>query len=277
MKLGYQTNTWGGVVGHPAGVTSVKDLYYLANGSTETALQDIAGAGYQGVELFDGNLMPYEDRPEGFRQLLDRYDLKLVGVYSGANFIYRDIWEDELSKLEKAAKLASACGAEHFVVGGGAIRASGIRDSDYEILAGGLDEVSQLAARYGLVPSYHPHLGTIVQAPEQLDRIMKMTSIPLCPDTAHIEAGGGDPVAVITRYIDRIRYVHFKDYGSGAFLPLGDGHQDFGKMLDVLRENRYEGWITVELDSWDNPLAGAAASRNYLRNKHQFHTSIGGQ
>jgi hypothetical protein len=25
MKLGYQTNTWGGVVGHPAGVTCVKD------------------------------------------------------------------------------------------------------------------------------------------------------------------------------------------------------------------------------------------------------------
>ena len=38
MKLAYHTITWGGVVGHPAGVTSVKDLYYLANGSTEKAL-----------------------------------------------------------------------------------------------------------------------------------------------------------------------------------------------------------------------------------------------
>jgi len=27
MKLGYQTNTWGGVVGHPMGVTSIKDLW----------------------------------------------------------------------------------------------------------------------------------------------------------------------------------------------------------------------------------------------------------
>jgi inosose dehydratase len=34
MKLAYQTNTWGGVVGHPVGVTSIKDLFYLANGST---------------------------------------------------------------------------------------------------------------------------------------------------------------------------------------------------------------------------------------------------
>jgi inosose dehydratase len=35
MKLGYHTNTWGGVVGHPAGVTSIKALFYLTNGSNE--------------------------------------------------------------------------------------------------------------------------------------------------------------------------------------------------------------------------------------------------
>ena len=39
MKLAYQTNTWGGVSGHPAGVTSVKDLLYLTNGSTEEAMR----------------------------------------------------------------------------------------------------------------------------------------------------------------------------------------------------------------------------------------------
>ncbi|WP_256200939.1 hypothetical protein [Thermoanaerobacter thermocopriae] len=27
MKIGYMTNAWGSVVGHPAGVTSVKDLF----------------------------------------------------------------------------------------------------------------------------------------------------------------------------------------------------------------------------------------------------------
>ena len=48
MKLGYQTITWGGVFGHPAGVTSIKDLNYLANGSTEEAVREIAEAGYTG-------------------------------------------------------------------------------------------------------------------------------------------------------------------------------------------------------------------------------------
>ena len=94
MKLAYHTNTWGGVVGHPAGVTSVKDLHYLANGSTEEALRDISGAGYEGFELFDGNLDQYAGREGELRDLADELGLRMVAVYSGANFIYPEILED---------------------------------------------------------------------------------------------------------------------------------------------------------------------------------------
>ncbi len=88
MKLGYQTNTWGGVVGHPAGVTSIKDLYYLANGSTEEALKDIAEVGYKGFEMFDGNLMEFKDRKEEFRALLNRYSLDFIGVLHWREFYF---------------------------------------------------------------------------------------------------------------------------------------------------------------------------------------------
>ncbi len=147
MKLGYQTNTWGGVVGHPAGVTSVKDLYYLANGSTEQALRDIAAAGYKGIELFDGNLMQYENRPDEFRQLLKSLDLAVVGVYTGANFIFKDILEEEFDKIEKVAKLAAEFGTEHLVFGGGAVRAGGIQESDYEQLAQSLERGAKIAEK----------------------------------------------------------------------------------------------------------------------------------
>ncbi|ADM68708.1 Inosose dehydratase [Paenibacillus polymyxa E681] len=264
MLLGYQTNTWGGVIGHPAGVTSVKDLYYLAGGSTEQAAHDISEAGYKGIELFDGNLMQYEDKLQEFQDLLFENDLKLIGVYTGGNFIYKDILEDEFSKIEKVAKLASQLGAEHLVIGGGAVRSGGIRESDYEALARGLDQAASIAQKYNLIPSYHPHLGTICETPEQLDKIMGLTSINLCPDTAHIEAGGGDPVEVIRQYKDRIKYVHFKDYSSGSFLPLGAGHQNFSEMVSLLRDMNYNGWITIELDSYEDPKAGAVISKRYL-------------
>jgi inosose dehydratase len=268
MKLGYQTNTWGGVVGHPAGVTSIKDLYYLANGSTEEALKDIAEAGYKGFEIFDGNLMQYKDKKEEFLNLINNYSLKLIGVYTGANFIFPDILEEELLKIESVAAFASELGAEHLVVGGGAVRTNGIKESDYKDLGDALNRVVEIAEKYNLIPSYHPHLGTNVQSPEQLDKLMPLTTINLCPDTAHIEAGGGDPVEVIKKYVDRIKYVHFKDYANGEFLPLGDGYQKFDEMLKVLNEVGYDGWITVELDSYPDPKAGAEISRKYLSNLH---------
>jgi inosose dehydratase len=270
MRLGYQTNTWGGVVGHPAGVTSVKDLYYLANGSTEEALKDIATAGYSGFELFDGNLMQYADREEEFKALIEEYSLDFIGVYTGGNFIFSDILDEELIKIEGVAAFASKLGAKHLVVGGGAVRANGILESDYKDLGNALNSVVKIAEKYNLIPSYHPHLGTNVQSSDQLDKLMPLTTINLCPDTAHIEAGGGDPVAVIKKYVDRIKYVHLKDYEDGEFLPLGEGHQKFDEMLRALEEVSYDGWITIELDSYHDPKLGAEISKQYLNKFEAF-------
>ncbi|MEC1523190.1 sugar phosphate isomerase/epimerase [Neobacillus niacini] len=264
MKLGYQTNTWGGVVGHPAGVTSVKDLYYLANGSTEDALKEIAEAGYKGFEIFDGNMMQFRDKKEEFKKLIADHSLSFIGVYTGGNFIFPDILEEELAKIEEVAAFAYELGAQHLVVGGGAVRTNGNKESDYKDLGNALNRVVEIAEKYHLIPSYHPHLGTNVQSPEQLDKLMPLTTINLCPDTAHIEAGGGDPVEVIKKYVDRIKYVHFKDYENGEFLPLGEGHQKFAEMLKLLEKVNYDGWITVELDSWANPKEGAEISRQFL-------------
>ena len=268
MKLAYQTITWGGVVGHPAGVTSVKDLYYLANGSTEEALRDISDAGYEGFELFDGNLVNYGDRTDELRGLMDDLGLQMVAVYSGANFIYPEILEEELSRIEHAAELAAQLGAVHLVVGGGAVRSAGIREEDYRRLGEGLERTVALAEETGLVPSYHPHLGTCVESPEQLEKVFQHTGINFCPDTAHLKAGGGDSVGLISTYGDRIRYVHLKDYEGGDFLPLGQGQLDFSEILDALKAIQYEGWITIELDSYEgSPKEAAQISKEFLEER----------
>ena len=71
MKLGYCSITWGGVVGHAQGVTSVKDLFYLTHGSMKDAVEDIASVGYEGVEMFDGNLVEYAEKPEELKEILN--------------------------------------------------------------------------------------------------------------------------------------------------------------------------------------------------------------
>ncbi len=265
MRLAYQTNTWGGVVGAPSGVTSIRDLFYLTHGSTEQALRDIASAGYEGFELFDGNLLEFERSKERFRALASR--LAFVAVYSGANFIFPDVWPEEVSRLARAMELAGELGAEHFVVGGGAKRAAGTREDDYRRLAEGLTEVADMARNRGLFASYHPHLGTISESPEQIERIFRETDIGFCPDTAHLAAGGGDPEKLIRRHRGRIRYVHLKDLSREpfGFVPLGKGTLDFGGILAALRETKYDGWITVELDEYPgSKKAAAKISRKYL-------------
>ncbi|WP_413250237.1 sugar phosphate isomerase/epimerase family protein [Sinomonas flava] len=268
MKLGYCTITWGGVVGHPVGVTSVKDLFYLTHGPMDRAVADIAAAGYAGVEMFDGNLADYAEKPEELRGILDRAGVELVSVYTGANFIYADILPDELHRIRRAAELAAQFGAERLVVGGGARRAAGTTQEDYRRLGEALDRVTDIAEEFGLSASYHPHLTTIVESPDELEKLMGLTRIGFCPDTAHLAAGGADPAAVIRKYPERIRHVHLKDLRRDpfAFLPLGQGELDFPDIVQAIKESGYDSWLMVELDEYDgDPRAAAEASRRYLQ------------
>ena len=112
-------------------MTSVKDLCYRSYGSIERAVSDIAAAGYAGIEMFDGNLFDYADRPEELQGLLFDAGLELASAYTGGNFIYSEILDEELVRVSRAAKLAQLFGAGSLVVGGGARRSSGTRPEDY--------------------------------------------------------------------------------------------------------------------------------------------------
>jgi inosose dehydratase len=269
MRIAHHTITWGGVVGHPAGVTSIKDLYYLSHGSIIEAVRDIGVVGYEGTEVFDGNLAAIAGDPQPFLDALAAAGVELVSVYSGANFVYADVLADEMARLRRACELARQFGASRLVVGGGARRAEGTPDEDYDRLGAALDRVSDLAAEHGLEASYHPHLSTIVESPDELERLMAVTRIGFCPDTAHLAAGGGDPAALIRRYPERLAHVHLKDIdlATGTFLPLGQGDLDFDDIVNAVVDAGYDSWLVVELDSTDgHPRDAAAVSHAHLRN-----------
>jgi inosose dehydratase len=263
MRLGYQANSWGGVVGHPVGVTSIKDLFYLTPGDMFQALDDIAAAGFEGVELFDGNLVELADvLPEE----LERRGLSLVGVYSGGNLIFPDVLGEELWRIRRACEAAQRAGAEHLVVGGGAQRSEPATDEDYDRLGRSLDEVAKIARDHGLVPSYHPHMSTRAETPDPIERVLDRSEISFCPDTGHLILGGGDPADLIRRWADRIDLVHLKDVtAEGGFVPLGQGVMDVKGVVDAVVEAGFDGWVGVELDGWDgDPAEGARENRRVL-------------
>ena len=267
LQVGYHSITWGGVVGDATGVTSVKDLSYRSYGSIERAVSDIAAAGYAGIEMFDGNLFDYADRPEELQGLLSDAGLELASAYTGGNFIYSEILDEELVRVSRAAKLAQLFGAGSLVVGGGARRSSGTRPEDYQALGSALDQVCDIAEAHGLVACYHPHLTTIVESPDELDRLMPLTRMAFCPDTGHLAAGGGDPAALIRSYGNRLQHVHLKDVRLEPleFVPLGQGSIDFSDVLAAVHESGYDGWLMVELDSYPgDPAEAAQISKAYL-------------
>jgi inosose dehydratase len=268
-KVAYHANCWGPLGGHPVGVTSVKDLFYQTFADMRRAFAEIAAVGYQAVEIFDGNLIEHAADVDDFGVMLSGHGLRLLAVYSGANFIYPDILDEEFWRIEKAAALAAAAGAVHLVVGGGAKRAGGVRDGDYERLGAALDRVADLAEKHGLAAHYHPHLTTMAETPAEIARVFAHTRIGFCPDTAHLAAAGGDPAELIAQHYDRVGYVHLKGWQRSpfAFTPIDRGDLDLRPTLRVLHDRNFSGWITVELDSWHDPAAGARASFAWLKSQ----------
>ena len=263
-KLAYQANCWGNLGGNAEGVTSIAQLSYRTFGDMDRACAEIAAAGYTGVELFDGNLLDYG--VTDFRAMLKNNGLSLVAAYSGANFIFDDILPEELARITRAADHAAELDAPHLVVGGGAKRFDGIRETDYDKLGAALDRVKALAEERNLVAHYHPHLSTIVEGPEQVRRIFGLTEIDFCPDTAHLAAAGGDPAELIREHASRISYIHLKGFQKEpfAFTPLDRGDVPTDNIIAAMRETNFAGWVCTELDAWGDPAAGARSSMDYL-------------
>jgi inosose dehydratase len=141
----------------------------------------------------------------------------------------------------------------------------------------------------------HHHAGTFLETPSEIDRLLEETDptlVNLLLDTGHAVFGGDDPLDLVRRHGDRIRYVHLKDvrgdelqrvredgivmseaWARGVFCPLGEGVVDFPRLVEGLRGRGYDGWLIVEQDVVPDaagrlvpdPGTSARQSREYLR------------
>lgn len=158
-----------------------------------------------------------------------------------------------------------------------------------QALARLLEALGREAAQLGHSLAFHPHAGTYVETPDELDRLFAATDptlVGICLDVGHHLVGGGDPVAAIGRYGGRIRHVHLKDVNGtvlsqmragtiagflGAlrariFTEIGSGVLDVVGVLAALADLDYRGWIVVEQDTtWRAPSESAAISMSVIR------------
>jgi inosose dehydratase len=162
-----------------------------------------------------------------------------------------------------------------------------MRPAAWSAFVDGIGEAMDRCRGRGYEPTFHPELGTDVEAPAEIEALLAATEIGLCLDTGHFLAAGGDPVAAIAGWAPRINQVHVKDarldriaevvrldegadavWGRGVFCALGEGDLDVPGVLEGLRHAGYKGWIVVEQDSLPGDAATfAAAARAQQENR----------
>lgn len=241
----------------------------------EQALKEAREIGYIGVER--GRRMPHDT--EGLRKYLEHYDIALCGGWCSGNLLVNDVATERdavRQQVEQFVALNSPClvyaECSNTVQGDISVpvnnRPKLTRD---EVFAYGrkLSELAKWMADQGMVLAYHHHMGSFIEAEEEIDWLMQCSSpeVTLCFDTGHLLFGGGDVMATLKRWSDRVHHVHFKDIRpdvvtdvrengrsfldaviAGAFTVPGDGCIDFQSVADHLKRVDYGGWIVVEAE-----------------------------
>jgi inosose dehydratase len=163
-------------------------------------------------------------------------------------------------------------------------------DEQWDELARGADALGRwLRDEHGLELVVHPHAGTHIARGAEIERFLDATDpevVHLCLDTGHVAYCGGDNLAIIRGYGERIRYVHLKsvdpavraraeaerlDFGAavrlGAMVEPADGEPDMPPLLAALAALDRELFCIVEQDLYpcpaDVPLPIATRTRAF--------------
>lgn len=244
------------------------------------AIQDISKLGLNGIEF-----TPRKDElskngftRESFRDLLKEKKLSVAGNYFGRKFYDPDQKETIISDFKETMENLNFYDSKIVVIGPPG-RAEGDINEMIKGTAPVLNELGKMAQDNGLKVCLHPHVNTIVETPDEIDLIMKLTDpnyVLLAPDTGHIQLGGGNVVEIVRKYSDRLGYFHLKDttgiFQRPSFGPnlreLGKGEVDFPGVMKILKEAKYTGWLNVEQDhTFMTPTESATESMNYIDTK----------
>jgi inosose dehydratase len=262
--------------------------------SLETCLSEAKLAGYEGVEL--GRKFPREAKVLG--PILDHHGLNLVSGWYSARLLERSV-EDEIKAMQPHLTLLKSLGSKAMVFcevsrcvhGDRSVplsRRPKLSEKEWRSFSEKLEKTAHYLKKQGVELAYHHHMGTVIQAEDEIDRMMDSTkSAGLLLDTGHLTFAGGEPLRALERHARRIVHVHCKDIRKDklaqarkrdmsfldavlgdVFAVPGDGSIDFAPILETLSKHHYSGWLVVEADqdpAKAHPLTHARIGHDCLR------------
>lgn len=269
----------------------------------ERVLDEMSQAGYEGTELGPWGFLPAD--PHRLQDALRARGLQLVAAFVPLPLRDPESFGRAEVEVRRTSELLARCGGSCvvFADAGDEARAQAAGRVELTRTCGlapdewpGYGERASRLARlvrqaYGLQVAFHPHGGTYVENPEEVEALLSQTDpevVGLCLDTGHLLFGGGDPVEVARRHAARINHVHLKDVDvprlrqllaqglayaevakQGTFVELGCGSVDLPAIAGCLQAAGYRGWLVVEQDRVvtedTDTLASAARNRDYVR------------
>ena len=236
----------------------------------ERVLAEVVAAGYTGIDLGPPG---YLGTAETLGERLAAYELTLVGGFVPIAFSEGAALTGlhETLDLFDAAGAASArpvlcdAGGPERVANPGAGAALALDDARWATLVDGVARAAEVARSRGYDPVFHHHTSTYVEGVEEIERFLADTDVALLLDSGHLLVAGGDPIAALGDWGDRIEAVHLKDarldvvagvkaeradtltaWRRGMFCALGAGDVDLAGFCAALGD--YDGWVVVEQD-----------------------------
>ncbi|SMD01770.1 2-keto-myo-inositol dehydratase [Fulvimarina manganoxydans] len=262
---------------NPIAWTNDDDRSLGAHITLEQCLDEAAEIGFDGIEK--GHKLP--DTPEGIQKELGQRGLRFVSGWHSTNLLVNDI-ETEKRAMQPFLDLLKAVGSKVIIVcetsnaihgddGKALAEKPVLGEADWAGFGNGIESLADFAADQGIALVYHHHMGTIVETPEEVDRLMAETGpkTRLLFDTGHYFFGGGDPTEGARRHMDRVSHIHAKNVRPdimrqvreerlsflegvrrGVFTVPGDpeGGVDFAPVLKSAAEHGYSGWLVIEAE-----------------------------
>jgi inosose dehydratase len=267
----------------------------------------VVEAGYDGIDL---GPVGFLGRSDEIRARLAERGLGLAGGYIELPFSDQAALAEKLPELDdlldtfdEAAPVNGPRPRPTLADGGAPHRRSsvgrssgdhslGLDDDAWERWGKGANSVLARCRARGYEPTLHPEAGTYVEAAWEIDRALEVSDFGLCLESGHQLVGGGDPLATLERWGDRVNHVHIKDarrdvidrivagsmpvesiWQERAFCDLGEGDVPVSEILGQLQAMGYSGWLVVEQDIMPGPDDPHAAQRAQVANRAVLHAN----
>lgn len=201
----------------------------------------------------------------------NQFGLPIVGAFVPLVMHDRAQRDSMRKAAHLSASLLGATGKGFFVTAVVVDEAWGKRvplsDAQWTAMFDAFNEVDEICAGYGIRQVLHPHLNTLVETKEDVDRVLEGSGVRWLLDTGHLFIGGVDPVAFARDNFSLIDHVHIKDVRldvatrfrngevtlmeatrDGVFCAAGDGDVAIKEVIELLESRGYSGWYVLEQD-----------------------------